>query len=81
MKKKVYEKIKDYGLEKLQNKYEDKILVVKLNVDYNPNIAAKYQITSIPRLLFFKNGEDVDELIGLRPYRKIEEKALRYIEE
>lgn len=39
----------------------------KLDVDNNGDIAEKYQVASIPTLLFFKNGEVVDRLVGFRP--------------
>lgn len=40
--------------------------VVKVNVDENPNIAHKYQIASIPTMIYFRNGEMIAKEVGLR---------------
>lgn len=45
----------------------DKLKVVKLNTDENPQNAAKYGITSIPAMFVFDNGEHVKSIIGARP--------------
>jgi thioredoxin 1 len=47
----------------------------KVNVDDSPNIAAKFQIRSIPTLLFFKDGKVKDQIIGAVPKAMIMEKA------
>ena len=44
--------------------YQDKVKVLKLNVDEEPEIAQKYGIMSIPTLLFFKDGKVVGQIIG-----------------
>jgi len=51
-------------VEELANDYDGKAVVGKLNVDSNPEVAAKYGIRSIPTILFFKNGELVDKKVG-----------------
>ncbi|HUH52883.1 MAG TPA: thioredoxin [Microbacteriaceae bacterium] len=66
-------------LEQLANEQEGKLKVVKLNVDENPNIAAKYRITSIPAMKLFKNGEEVHEIIGAMPKARIELEIEDYI--
>ncbi len=45
--------------------------IVKLNVDENPQTAARFQIQSIPTLLIFKGGQIVDRLIGAQPKQVI----------
>lgn len=52
-------------LEKLAKFYENKVIFGKLNVDENSNISIKYNIKSIPTLIFFKNGKQKDKNIGL----------------
>lgn len=44
---------------------------VKLNVDENPQQAARYRVASIPTLLAFKNGNIVGQLVGFRPKEEI----------
>ena len=60
-------------LEKLAAEHEDKIDVVKVNVDENPGIAAQYGITSIPAVFAFKDGEKVHSSIGAKPKPALEQ--------
>jgi thioredoxin 1 len=50
--------------EKLAEEYQDRVKFCKLNVDENRLAAGKYQVTSIPLLLFFKDGEVVEQIVG-----------------
>ena len=53
-------------IEKLAQQYSGKIKVVRLNTDNNPNLTSKYHVTSIPRVLFFKQTEEPSiTIIGL----------------
>ena len=54
-------------IESLAIEYDGKINVGKVNVDVNPHISMNYGITSIPAILFFKNGQVVDKLVGAQP--------------
>jgi len=54
-------------IEELANEYAGKMKVGKLNVDDNSETAMKYQIQSIPTILIFKDGKEVQRLIGARP--------------
>ena len=54
-------------VEELASDYEGKAVIAKVNVDENPNVAAKFGIRSIPTLLVFKGGEIVDKQIGAVP--------------
>ena len=47
--------------------YEGRMVVGKLNVDENPEVAEKYQIRSIPNLKIFKAGRVIDEILGAVP--------------
>ncbi len=53
-------------LEKLAGDYDGRAKIAKLNVDDAPGLASKYGIRSIPSLLFFKDGEVVDQLVGVQ---------------
>ena len=61
------------ALEELEKELGDKIKFAKLNVDENTDIATEYNIASIPTLVIFKNGQEVDRLIGAAPKSKIKE--------
>ena len=54
-------------IEELSKEYEGKVKIGKVNVDHNPKISMDYGITSIPAILFIKNGEVVDKLVGAQP--------------
>jgi len=61
--------------EKLAEKYAGRVKFCKLNVDENRQTAAKYQVMSIPLLLFFKNGKQVDSVLGAVPEGEIRPKV------
>lgn len=60
-------------VDELATEYAGKVRVMKLNTDENPEIAGRYQVMSIPTILFFKNGQVVEKLIGARPKRAFKE--------
>jgi thioredoxin 1 len=59
-------------LDQIASEHSDKITVVKLNVDDNPQTAAKYQITSIPAMKVYQGGEVVKTVIGAKPKPALE---------
>ena len=59
-------------LDQIATEHSDKIDVVKLNVDDNPETAMAYQITSIPTMKVFRNGEVVKTVIGAKPKPALE---------
>ena len=54
-------------IEELSKEYAGKVNVGKVNVDENPQVSMNYGITSIPAILFIKNGQVVDKLVGAQP--------------
>lgn len=50
----------------IAKEYDGRLKVVKLDVQNSPAIASKYGVASIPTLLFFKNGELADRIVGLQ---------------
>ena len=54
-------------LDKIADEYEGRLKVCKMNVDENREVASGYRIMSIPTLQLFKDGELVDQVIGVTP--------------
>jgi thioredoxin 1 len=54
-------------LEKIKTEYQDKIDVVKVNIDESPKVAMKYGIMSIPTIALFQDGNVQAQIIGARP--------------
>ena len=61
------------ALEEIAGSMVGKVKIVKLNVDENPGIAAKYGIMSIPTLMLFKNGQLASRQVGAQPKQKLEQ--------
>jgi thioredoxin 1 len=59
-------------LEEIDSERDD-LRVVKLDIDENPQTAARYQVLSIPTMILFKGGQPVKTVIGAYPKRKIEQ--------
>ena len=66
-------------LDEIATENPDKITVLKLNVDENPNLAMKYQITSIPAMKVFQNGEVEKTIIGAKPKFALEQDLAAYL--
>lgn len=60
-------------LDELAQDFADKVRIVKIDVDENPNLATQYGVRSIPTLFVFKNGEKVDGTMGMQPKTKLAE--------
>jgi len=61
-------------ISELAEKYDGKITVGKCDVEEAEDLAAEYGIRNIPTILFFKNGEVVDKMVGAQSKQKFEEK-------
>ncbi len=66
-------------IEELATNYEGQVKIGKLNVDQNAHTSIEYGITSIPAILFIKNGEVVDKQIGAVPKSVIENKIKAHL--
>ncbi|WP_439591389.1 thioredoxin [Microbacterium sp.] len=66
-------------LDEIQAENPDKITVLKLNVDENPDLAMKYQITSIPAMKVFNKGQVETTIIGAKPKFALEQDLAAYL--
>lgn len=60
-------------LEELSDQYKDKVIIMKVNVDENQDLAAKYDVLSIPTTILYKDGAEVDRQIGFSGKQAFEE--------
>lgn len=67
-------------LDQIATEHAEKIDIVKLNVDENPGLAMKYQITAIPAFKVFKGGEVVQSFVGAKPKPALEADLAAYIQ-
>jgi len=61
-------------VEELAKEYAEKIKVMKLNTDENPEVASRYKIMGIPSIIFFKNGQEADRIVGAVPKPQLKAK-------
>ena len=64
-------------IDQLAAAYGGRVKIAKLNVDESPLTAGRYNVRSIPMVLAFKNGQVVEQLMGVRPRSTYEEVADR----
>jgi len=67
-------------LEKLKEMVGDKVEIVKINTDENENISRKFRIMSIPALMVFLDGEEVEKTVGYRDADRLLELVKKYID-
>src|SRR5687768_18509776 len=65
-------------LDQLATDYQGKVKVAKLDVDTNIKTATRFNVRSIPLLLFFKDGKVVDQIVGAVPKAHIETKLQQH---
>jgi thioredoxin len=58
-------------LDQLASEMDGRLTVAKVNIDENPGTANRFGVRSIPTLLVFKNGQEVDRLVGVQPKEEI----------
>lgn len=57
-------------MEQLSEEYKESIKVIKIDVDRDKPLAKRYEVKTIPAVLFFKNGELVETIKGVSPYEE-----------
>lgn len=58
-------------LEEIAEEYSDKLKVVKLNIDQNQDTPLKFGVMNIPTLIFFRDGKEIDRVIGAFPKKQL----------
>ncbi len=66
-------------LEEIASEMNGKVRVVKINIDENPGVPSKFNIRSIPTMILFKGGQEVEQLMGNLPKENILEMISRHI--
>lgn len=61
-------------IEELAKEYAGKVKVGKLNTDENSDVASRYKIMGIPTIMFFKDGQKVDQVVGAVPKQQLKAK-------
>lgn len=67
------------SLEKLAEQFQGKVKIVKVNVDENPEVSARYGVRSIPYLVMFKDGKAADSVIGAQPPQNLQKLIEKFI--
>ena len=66
-------------IDQLSEEFEGKAKVSKLDLDANKAVAKRFEIKSIPAVMFFKNGELMDTMVGVKPYTMFSEAVTSYL--
>ncbi len=61
-------------LDELAAEYGSKVRIAKVNVDQQPNLAARYGIRSIPTIILFQGGEIAEQMVGMQPKEALKAK-------
>ncbi len=65
-------------IDEIADEYAGKIKVAKLNVDDNPQTSAQYGVMSIPTLIIYKNGDEVERIIGFKTKKELDSILEKY---
>ena len=72
-------KMMDPVLEEIAGEMGESLQVVKINIDQNQETPMKFNVMNIPTLLFFKDGKEVDRVIGAVPKKQLIKKIENYL--
>ena len=67
-------------VEELATEFDGRIIIGKVNVDENSDLPSQYGIRNIPTILFFKNGQVVNKLVGVQSKAKLQEEANKLLD-
>lgn len=67
-------------IERLAAEYEGRVLVTKLDVDENQTTARRYDVRGIPTVLFIRDGQEIDRMVGAQPYISFANRINHYLE-
>jgi len=67
-------------IEDLAVEYDGRIVVTKLDVDHNPSTAGRFFIMGIPTVLFIKNVQEVDRIVGVQGYTAFANRIERHLD-
>jgi len=65
---------------RIAQNWDQKIKVVKLDIDENVDLTSRYQVMGVPTLMLFIKGKPVERVTGYQPLDRIEEKFMKHIE-
>jgi thioredoxin 1 len=68
------------AIQKIAKEYKGRLLTVKINVDQKQQIAAQYQVQSIPTIMMFNRGKIIMRLTGALPYDALKSEVLKQLE-
>ena len=67
------------AVEELAEKYGDKAVIGKMNVDENDEVSTTYRVRNIPTVIFIKDGNVVDRTVGLVKFSELQEKLQKIL--
>ena len=66
-------------IEELAKEYTGRAKIVKVNTDENPEIASRYKLIGVPTIMFFKDGNVVDQIVWVVPKEQLKSKLESFI--
>jgi len=69
------------ALAEIANEFEERLKVVKVDIESNPTVTSDYKVLTIPTLIIFKNGQEVERLNGAQNRDSMLEKITPYLDE
>lgn len=66
-------------IDELDKEYRGRAKVIKIDIDANQNLASQYQVTSVPSLFIFNNGNVAERLVGMQPKKVLADKLNKLI--